>query len=233
MLFSDNCNFYWGGGEPTIFPQFNQIANFLMENNYKQLVNTSGIVWSEVIQSGLKKGKLIVQVSPDSGTAETFYKVKGSNKFNEVWNTINKYCEFPSSVTIKYIVFSLNSTTEEISTFIKMCLENNVRRIEISCESRSAWGYDKKWEYKLSRNEVDAAILLAKLAAKNRITASVNAIWSDDDRFEINEAYRNFCPIVFKIQRKIIHLIKRFIKRIFKAVLPYGIIKIYKDCKRK
>ena len=63
-----------------------------------------------------------VQISVDSGTAETYCKVKGQNGFSIVWNTIRNYCRSGKRVFVKYIMFSYNSSHKEIDAFINSAI---------------------------------------------------------------------------------------------------------------
>lgn len=175
---SEECLFAWGGGEPLIFKDFNKIYDFILSKGYHQLVNSSGIVFSEKILQGLKKKKIQFQISPDAGLKETYKKIKRQDNFDRVWENIAKYCQYPENVTIKYIIFSLNSSEENINAFIKKCVEANVKNIEISAEVNSVWGCKKDWGHgALSDNEIKAAALLIKLAQENGINYRVSSIW--------------------------------------------------------
>ncbi len=71
-MIADNCLFNWGGGEPTMCSEFEEIANFLHKNNLSQEINSSGIIFTQTILEGLKDGAMSIQISPDSGTEETY-----------------------------------------------------------------------------------------------------------------------------------------------------------------
>jgi hypothetical protein len=45
-LIDKSCLFNWGGGEPTICSEFEQIASFLHQNGFRQAINSSGIEFS-------------------------------------------------------------------------------------------------------------------------------------------------------------------------------------------
>jgi sulfatase maturation enzyme AslB (radical SAM superfamily) len=64
----------WGGGEPSIYKYLNNTLNFLSERNIHQHMNTNAVVFSPEIATVFEKGNMILAVSPDSGTKETYLK---------------------------------------------------------------------------------------------------------------------------------------------------------------
>jgi len=174
-----NCFFSWGGGEPTLYKEFEDVVSFLMENKYLQLINSSGLKYSPLILKGLEEGALQLQISVDSGTQETFAKVKGLDGYEKVWGNIKKYCEHPKNVTIKYIIFALNSKKEEINDFIDKCLWANVKNIEISLEASQVNGNTPTWG-KVTDREIEARFLMNELAKQNNINVKINYIWEYD-----------------------------------------------------
>lgn len=184
----NSCMFFWGGGEPTIYEEFENTANYFISNNYQQIVNSTGLIFSDVIFKGLSKDLIKLQISPDSGTPETYQKIKGQNGFDRVWENIKKYCQYNMNVKVKYIVFALNNNTDDIKKFIEKCIHSNVKIIEISCEWRTIWGYDNTWEYgSLTEKEINSAALLLKLAEQNNMYVEISSIWGAENTMKIKE----------------------------------------------
>lgn len=178
--FHENVLVDWGGGEPLIYPEFEDIFNWCLENKMKQHINSSGLTFSEHVLKGLKKNLVQLQISPDSGTKEGYSKIKGLNGFERVWSNINRYCEYADNVTIKYIIFSLNNDENQIWSFVEKCFHNNVKNICISCEWRTIWDYDPNWKYdELSKEDIEAAKLLKNLAEGYGIKVTVSPIWDE------------------------------------------------------
>jgi molybdenum cofactor biosynthesis enzyme MoaA len=178
-LLHENVVVDWGGGEPLIYPEFDDIFNWCLENKIKQHINSSGLTFSENVFKGLKGDLVLLQISPDSGTKEVYSKIKGLNGFERVWLHIGKYCEYADNVTIKFIIFSLNNDEKQIWAFVEKCFQSGVKNIEISCEWRTIWDYDTNWQYgKLSKEDFEAAKLLKTLAESYGIKVTISSIWS-------------------------------------------------------
>ena len=179
-LLDENLLVDWGGGEPLIYPEFEDIFNLCSDNKIKQHINSSGLAFSETVLNGLKEDLVQLQISPDSGTKETYSTIKGLNGFERVWSNIGRYCEYADNVTVKYIIFSSNNDENEIRSFVEKCVSNGVKNIQISCEWRTIWEYDPNWNYDLlSEKDIEAAKLLKSLAEDNDIKIVISEIWDE------------------------------------------------------
>ncbi len=183
-LISENVLFNWGGGEPTLCPEFDDILDFLYSKNYRQAVNSSGIIFSEKILEGMKKRLISIQISPDAGTRETYQTIKKQDNFSKVWENIKKYSAYPEELFVKYIVFSMNSDKNEIEKFVEMCKNYDVKNIVVDCEFNSMHGNQSLFG-KISEKEIQAAKLLKKLAEDAGINISISHQWSSDALKEI------------------------------------------------
>lgn len=108
-LISPNCLINWGGGEPTVYEEFPALVEFLRKKGIRQAVNSSGITFSPEVWDGLKDGSVSIQISPDSGSAENYFKIKRRYRFDDVWKNIEKYSAFPDMLFVKYIFFSMTA----------------------------------------------------------------------------------------------------------------------------
>lgn len=129
----------FGGGEPTILEGFEDLINFLLSKNFNNIrINSSGIKYSKSIEKGLKAGTISLVVSPDSGTKETYQKIKQVNCFNKVWDNIKKYAKMqkePSLLKVKYIIIpGINDNKEEIDKWFDLVLKYGVKAVSLSVE---------------------------------------------------------------------------------------------------
>lgn len=177
-MINETCLFNWGGGEPTICSEFEQIADFLHKNNLRQAINSSGIVFSNTILSGLKDGSMSIQISPDSGTEETYKKIKRQNNFYKVWENIKQYAQYPDMLFVKYIFFSLSANEHDIREFIRRCIECGVKNIVIDCESNSASGREYPFGT-ITDETVKLAVLMKNLAIQNNLNYQISYLWSE------------------------------------------------------
>ena len=115
----------WGGGEPTVGKDFNDILSFLDNHtNSKHRILTNSLKYSHNVQESLDDGIATIVTSIDAGTQETFTKVRGMGKLETVLNNLKLYSlENPHLITIKYIFTEDNSTSDEIISYVKLIAE--------------------------------------------------------------------------------------------------------------
>lgn len=159
-ILHENVDVSFGGGEPTLLPNLERYIWFGTENNWPQILNTSALLYKECITEALSNKSFLLQVSVDSGTPETYTKVKGQSGYNIVWNNIARYCESGGRVFIKYILFSYNSSRNEIDSFIQKCTEAGIKNVVVSAEVNAIWKLrkDLPWEY--GQQEIEATTYL-------------------------------------------------------------------------
>lgn len=136
------------GGEPCVAPEFNDLIGLFLEYDLKPIrVLTNATVYSEVVKNAIQKGNLNIVVSVDSGTKETFIKVKRRDFYDKVWENIASYASVQPQtdrVKTKFIVIpNLNDTKEEIDAWINKSIEAGVKHLTIDLEMMF---YDKNKE---------------------------------------------------------------------------------------
>ncbi len=131
----------FGGGEPALLPEFEPMVNMLLDCGCDNIrVHSSGVKYSQAIERGVREGKLIVVVSVDSGTPETYQNIKRVNHFNKVWENLAKYAQAQTSnkykVKTKYIIFpGYNDTKEEIDKFFDLTVKSGIKSVVLDVES--------------------------------------------------------------------------------------------------
>lgn len=135
------------GGEPTVIREFDPLLKLFLDNNlYNIKVLTNAIKYSKSIEKGLKKGAVNILISTDSGTEETYKKIKRTNKHSIVWKNIKKYASItksPELVKTKYIIIpGFNDNKKEILHFIQQNSKNNIKYIELDLEI--GWFYSHR-----------------------------------------------------------------------------------------
>jgi len=115
----------WGGGEPTLDKSFEQILEEIHKSANPKIyhrVFTNSVRYSEAITKFLKKGLIKIVTSIDAGTPETFKKVRGREKFTNVFDNLKNYAKIdPTKITIKYIFTEDNFKESEINSFVDNC----------------------------------------------------------------------------------------------------------------
>lgn len=174
----------WGGGEPTLVDTFDRTVNYLCSKGIPEIINTSGIRFSPAVERALKERLATVRVSVDSGTNETYARVKRNRHCDDVWETIARYAATGGDLIAKYIIFSMNSEPNEVESFVKRCKVAGVKRICISVDMRAIWESETSGE-KLSEKELEAAAAMYRLARANGIGAYFESIWPPETLQEI------------------------------------------------
>lgn len=179
------------GGEPCASPEFNDLLNIFLENDFQAIrVLTNASVYSPIVEKGIKSGNINILVSVDSGTKEMFLKVKGYDFYEKVWGNIKRYASaqpFSDRVKTKYIVVpNVNDTKEEIDAWISKSIEVGVKHLALDLEMIY---YDKNkdnlppylfdlFEYAIKRISerslalelIDRGVIISnKLKSENRI----------------------------------------------------------------
>lgn len=118
----------FGGGEPTIAPEFEDLIDLLAENGFRNMrIHSSGIKYSPAIENAIRKGVLNVVISVDSGCEKTYTKIKQVNAYKKVIENMEKYASANKNgyglMTSKYIIIpNVNDNRNEIDMWIDSVL---------------------------------------------------------------------------------------------------------------
>jgi pyruvate-formate lyase-activating enzyme len=156
-----DCFFSWGGGEPGILPEFEKACAWIRDKGFKQYVHTNALRRSGAIASLLAAGAGGVNISLDSASPAVYKAVKGVDGFGRVTANIRDYAALAADrgdVSVKYIIFSLNNSAEEIENFFALCRSMGVVDVQFSFDFREV-NADS-----LSRSTLRAAVLFVRLA---------------------------------------------------------------------
>lgn len=130
----------FGGGEPTILPEFDKLINLFLKNGFDDMrVPSSGIKYSPVIAKGISTGQLTVVISIDSSCKETYKKIKQIDAFDKVCANLKKYAKAQKrsfNVISKYIIIpNVNDTIEELDNWLKFNKDNRIGIVAIDIEN--------------------------------------------------------------------------------------------------
>lgn len=116
----------FGGGEPTLLDEFEDIMNFLLDNYFCGIrVHTSGIIYSPAIARAINNIRGYVVVSVDAGTAQTYERIKQVRCYDKVRDNIRKYALQTNFlgrflVGAKYIIIpGVNDSIYEIESWLQ------------------------------------------------------------------------------------------------------------------
>lgn len=127
------------GGEPCVAPEFDDLLKLFIEKDLSPIrVLTNATKYSKVVEEGIKQGNVNILVSVDSGTRETFIKVKRFDFYDKVWENIKKYADVqikPDSVKTKFILIpNVNDTKEEILNWIEKSKQAGIKHVAFDVE---------------------------------------------------------------------------------------------------
>lgn len=169
-------------GEITIHPYRNKIYD-LVGNNHAFFL-TNGFVFDIDIANKLRMNKSTsIYVSLDSGTSETWKKVKGVDNFNSVIENLNKYYEYCDSniygqIILKYIIIpGINTTRKDYDGILDIIKRFHIKRFIISREIGN-----KTSSISEQRTVLMKAIKLASLCKLNNVEFEfADELYTPDD----------------------------------------------------
>lgn len=142
-LLSDKLLISVAGGECTEYPdyEFERLVQFAYFYNYKMDIFSSGFNYSKHIEKMLNKGLANIVISVDSGTKETYEKIKRVKKYEQVWENIKNYSanctpnDRFGQVTLKYVICKgVNDNKNEFDKFLEKCKDCGVKHVRIALE---------------------------------------------------------------------------------------------------
>jgi sulfatase maturation enzyme AslB (radical SAM superfamily) len=117
----------WGGGEPTLLPEFERLLGLLVAGGRWNYVASNGVRYSQALASGLAGGHVAMVCSVDAGTAATFMALKGHDYFDRVWANLKAYAATGGNVQVKYVVTPMNSNPGDAREFVRLSRQAAVR----------------------------------------------------------------------------------------------------------
>ncbi len=128
-----NSKILFGGGEPALLDEFDDLISFFIDNGFLDIrVHSSGIKYISSLEKGLKEGKIHLTISVDSGSSEVYQRIKNIPCYEMVIENIkryssNKMINGESNVSAKYIIIpSINDSKDEIEKWIMANKEANL-----------------------------------------------------------------------------------------------------------
>lgn len=112
----------FGGGEPTILPNFSECLDYFESRGTRVFLYTNGAKYSQAAYDGLVKGSISwLCVSLDCGTPSTYNATKLRDYFPRVMDSLFKYVEASQkglgNVSVKYIFTENNCGVDDIYGF--------------------------------------------------------------------------------------------------------------------
>ena len=158
-----NTSIAFAGGEPTIAPDFAEILRLFDDFGSKRLIvySNSLVLSAPVLELLPKNDALELVTSVDAGTAETFARIKGVDRFDRIWANLRAYANVSPRVAVKMVVMPDNRY--EVGDFVDLAVENGIRDVR----------YDVDFcDMETSDEIVDAVARLIDLATQRGLEVS-------------------------------------------------------------
>ncbi|MBR6162324.1 radical SAM protein [bacterium] len=142
-LFRPGGEITFAGGEPTILKEFEEIIKLCLDNGADRItIHSSGIRYSRALERGIREKKITICLSADSGTRETYKKIKRVDKFNVFWENVKKYAKHQTDendkrfVNTKYILIpGINTSKEEIDKWFELNEKSGIKTVTFDIET--------------------------------------------------------------------------------------------------
>src|SRR5262249_22097925 len=109
-----------GGGEPTLFDEFEELLTEFSRRKYNQWLHTNGVRAPAAVLSGTTDcSNIHILCSVDAGAPETYKKIKKRDEYKTVWRNMFLYRQHGAHVVVKYIVTEENCSRKEIHAFVQ------------------------------------------------------------------------------------------------------------------
>lgn len=121
-------------GEPTILPNIDEICDLVLQKNWSIQLNTNAILYKEKLADAIASNpKSFMAVALDSGSRETYRKIKRVDTYERVIENLHKYKEKGCNIFLKYILIpQYNDNLDEIIKFLQVVEELDIKHVTLS-----------------------------------------------------------------------------------------------------
>jgi molybdenum cofactor biosynthesis enzyme MoaA len=153
-------------GEITISPYKHEILQYWKIKKWKGEISTNAAVYMEEIGDLLCDRLITLNVSLDSGSAETFAKIKGVNCFEKVTKNLEKYAVAGGKIQLKYVVIGgINDNKIDVDGFVTFAERINAQ-VKISRDLKLSFK-------KMSEKEYSTVLQLARQCTAMSVPYSI------------------------------------------------------------
>jgi pyruvate-formate lyase-activating enzyme len=107
----------WGGGEPTSYPEFDELLRVLLDHGTFHYVHTNGTRFPAAVSRAPDRVHVICSV--DAGLPATYARLKGKDYLRRVWGVLEQYVRAGVRVSAKYIVKDENCGDRDLEAFVE------------------------------------------------------------------------------------------------------------------
>ncbi len=146
LIDTNNLVIRFHGGDLGVLENFAQYIDLFEQYGFKTIhFSTNNIIYQPKIEQILKQGKGSLNISIDSGTSETYQKIKRVDKFNDCIENLKKYLSagiHPHAICIHYIIIQgFNDNKKEINTFLKLMKDLGISTVGVRIDHKDLDSY--------------------------------------------------------------------------------------------
>lgn len=121
-------------GEAVLLPHVEELCDLISEKGWKVQVNTNGILYSDKIAETVANNQdSFIEISLDSGTKETYQKIKRVDKFEDVLQNLHQYKKKGCALILKYIMLpGFNDDIKEMDAFVRIAKDLGVKLVVLA-----------------------------------------------------------------------------------------------------
>jgi len=136
-ILSKKATITFGGGEPTILQEFEELVYLLLDYDvYNIRIHSDGIKYSPAIEKGLQLGKITLITSVDSSSQAVYEEVKQVQCFEQVWKNLKRYAKAKNGlIRTKYVLIpGVNDSLKEVKNWMQKTHEAGIKHIAFDIE---------------------------------------------------------------------------------------------------
>ncbi len=136
-VLSKKATITFGGGEPTILKEFEELVYLLLDYDvYNIRIHSDGIKYSPAIEKGLQMGKITLITSVDSSSKEIYEEIKQVQCYDKVWENLKKYAAAKNGlIRTKYVLIpGVNDSLKEVKNWLQKTHKAGVKHIAFDIE---------------------------------------------------------------------------------------------------
>ena len=107
-LMAHRGQIHWGGGEPTVLREFEDVMAFLADYSHQHIIYTNCVIHSPRIEELLTRRSATLTCSVDSGSREVYLAIKQRDYSDRVWANIRRYAATGGDIVTKMLVLPEN-----------------------------------------------------------------------------------------------------------------------------
>lgn len=185
-VLAPDANWQISSGEIAIHPYREQILRLV--KNKQAMFYTNCFIFDELIAENLSSNPhSSINLSIDSGTPETWKKIKGVDNFEIVTDNLVKYFKSskPGQITLKYIILpGINDNYSDYKSVVDIMKVLGVSHLTLARDTRIKYTLDKG----LSKDLIGAAGYFVAILHKNGLTTDMYTYTPDERKSIINFA---------------------------------------------